>query len=224
MNTVANQGGVDAWFAPAATIAIGATLVSLATLLLLHVMSPEFAPSWRMVSEYANGRYPWLLTLMFIGWAVTSFALIAALWPLSTTTLGRVGLVFLALAGVGQTMGALFDINHKLHGPAAMIGIPSLCIAAVLVTMALSRRADVAAPPVWSAHLPWISFALMLGALAMFVSALKSAGMDMTAQATPLSQLPEGVSGYVGWANRLLFASTYLWAALAALSVLRARA
>jgi len=54
--------------------------------------------------------------------------------------------------------------------------------------------------------------------------ALKSAGVDVTAQTTPLSQLPNGVSGYVGWANRLLFASTYLWAALAALSVLKARA
>ncbi len=223
MDIVANQGGVGPWFAPAATIAIGATIASLGTLLLLHVLSPEFAPSWRMVSEYANSRYPWLLTIMFIGWAVSSFALVAALWPLSTTTLGKVGLVFLALAGVGQTMGALFDINHKLHGPAAMIGIPSLCVAAVLVTMALSRRADAAAPPVWSAHLPWISFLLMLGALAMFMSALKSAGVDVTTQTTPLKQLPEGVSGYVGWANRLLFACSYLWAALAAMSVLRGR-
>ena len=224
MDIVANQGGVGTWFTPAATIAMGATLVSLAALLLLHVVSPELAPSWRMVSEYANGRYPWLLTLMFIGWAVSSFALLAALWPLSATALGKAGLVFLALAGVGQTMGALFDVNHKLHGPAAMIGIPSLCIAAVLVTMALSRRPDVAAPPVWSAHLPWISFALMLGALAMFVSALKSAGVDMTAQTTPLRELPAGVSGYVGLANRLLFAATYLWAAFTALSVLKARA
>ena len=224
MDIVANQGTAAASFPPAAAIAISATIISLAALSLLHMVSPEFAPSWRMVSEYANGRYPWLLTLMFAGWAVSSFALLAALWPLSTTTLGKIGLVFLALAGVGQTMGALFDINHKLHGPAAMIGIPSLCIAAVLLTMALSRRADVAAPPMWSAHLPWISFALMLGALAMFMSALKSAGVDVTAQTSPLSQLPNGVSGYVGWANRLLFASTYLWAALAALSVLKARA
>jgi hypothetical protein len=223
MDMVANQSDMGAWIAPAATIAIGATVISLAALLLLHVMSPELAPSWRMVSEYANGRYPWLLTLMFMGWAVSSFALVAALWPLSTTTLGKVGLVFLALAGVGQTMGALFDINHELHGPAAMIGIPSLCIAAVLVTMAMSRRADVVAPPVWSSHLPWISFALMLAALAIFMSALESAGVDMRAQTTPLAQLPAGVSGYVGWANRILFASTFLWAVLAALAVLRAR-
>ena len=223
MDIVANPDSVGPWVAPAATIAIGATIISMTALLLLHVISPELAPSWRMVSEYANGRYPWLLTLMFIGWAVSSFALVTALWPLSATTIGKVGLAFLALAGVGQVMGAMFDINHKLHGPAAMIGIPSLCIAAVLVTMALSRRGDVPAPPVWSAHLPWISFVLMIGALVMFMSALKAAGVDVNSQTTPLTQLPEGVSGYVGFANRLLFASTYLWAAFAALSVLRAR-
>ena len=223
MDIVANHSGAGTWVAPAATIAIGAVIASLAALLVLHVLSPEFAPSWRMVSEYANGRYAWVLTLVFVGWAISSFALIPALWPLSATTLGKVGLAFLALAGVGQTMGALFDINHKLHGPAAMIGIPSLCIAAVLITMALARRGDVVAPPVWSAHLPWISFALMIGAFAMFISALKSAGVDVSAQTGPLSQLPEGVSGYVGWANRLLFAATYLWAALAALAVMKQR-
>jgi hypothetical protein len=223
MDIVANQSGVGIWFPPAANIAVGATVVSLASLLLLHMLSPELAPSWRMVSEYANGRYPWLLSLMFMAWAVSSFALVAALWPLSATTLGKVGLVFLALAGVGQAMAAFFDINHKLHGPAAMIGIPSLCIAAVLVTMALSRRPDVAAPPVWSAHLPWITFAIMIVALGMFMSALKAAGVDVAAQTTPLKQLPEGVSAYVGWANRLLFATSYLWAAFTALSVLRSR-
>lgn len=221
MDIVANQSGVGAWFVPAATIAIVATIASLAALVLLHVLSPELAPSWRMVSEYANGNYPWLLTLMFIGWAVSSFALMVSLWPLSATTLGKVGLGFLALAGIGQTMGALFDINHKLHGPAAMIGIPSLCIAAVLITMALSRRADVAAPPVWSAHLPWISFALMLGALALFFSTLQAAGVDVSTQTEPLSQLPEGVSGYVGWANRLLFVASYAWTSLTVLSVVR---
>jgi hypothetical protein len=223
MDMVAQQSDVGAWFAPAATVAIGATIVALAALLLLHIVSPELAPSWRMVSEYANGRYPWLLTVVFIGWAVSSFALIAALWPLSTTTLGKVGLVFLALAGLGQTMGALFDVNHRLHGPAAMIGIPSLCVAAVVLTIVMSRRADLTAPPAWSAHLPWISFALMIVALVMFMSALRSAGVDMTAQTRPLAQLPAGVSGYVGWTNRLLFASTFLWAAWAAVAVLRAR-
>jgi Protein of unknown function (DUF998) len=220
LDVLANQSGFGGWYTPAAVAALLATAVSFASLLLLHVLSPEFSPSWRMVSEYANGRFHWLLTLVFVGWALSSFALVVALLPLWASTLGKVGLLFLVLGGIGQTMGAIFDINQKLHGPAAMIGVPSLCIAAVVLTMALSRRAGITAPPLWSAHLPWISFALMLGALALFFSALKGAGIDMSAQTGPLTELPSGVTGYVGWANRLLFAATYLWAALAALAVL----
>lgn len=222
METMTNLTGVGGWMAPAAYLALAATTVSAAALLLLHGLSPEFAPSWRMVSEYANGRYPWLLTVVFAGWALGSFALAAALWPLSASTLGTIGLLFLLLAGVGQTMGGLFDINHRWHGPAAMIGIPSLCAAAVLVTIALSRRAGIDAPPAWSAHLPWISFVVMMGAFALFVSSLKAAGVDMAGQSRPLAELPPGVSGYVGWANRLLFAASYLWSVFASLSVLKA--
>lgn len=222
MDLIANPTSVGVWLTPAAYVALGATALSGAALLLLHGLSPEFAPSWRMVSEYANGGFPWLLTIVFAAWAVSSFALVAALWSLSTSTLGKIGLLFLVLAGVGQTMAALFDINHPLHGPAAMIGIPSLCLAAVLLTSALSRRAGIDAPPVWSAHLPWISFAIMLGTLALFFSSLKAAGVEISAQSAPLAELPAGVSGYLGWANRLLFATTYLWAALVSLSVLRA--
>jgi hypothetical protein len=217
-----NVTGVGGWMVPAAYLALGATAVSGAALIVLHGLSPEFAPSWRMVSEYANGRFAWLLTVVFAGWAISSFALAAALWPLSASTVGAIGLLFLLLAGVGQTMGGLFDINHRWHGAAAMIGIPSLCVAAVLVTSALSRRGGIDAPPAWSAHLPWICFVAMLAAFALFLSSLRAAGVDMSGQARPLAELPAGVTSYVGWANRLLFAASYLWTVLAALSVLRA--
>ena len=223
MNTVIEHAGLGSWSAPAASTAILCVVLSGASLVLLHFVSPEFAPSWRMVSEYANGRYHWLITAVFACWALSSFALLAALWPASATTLGRIGLLCLLLAGIGQTMGALFDIDHKLHSTAAMIGIPSLCAAAVLLTLALARRPGFVAPPLWAAHLPWISFVLMIGALLWLFSALKSAGVDMAAQVGPLKELPAGVSGYVGWANRLLFVASYLWAVLASLAVLRAR-
>ena len=61
----------------------------------------------------------------------------------------------------------------------------------------------------------------MLAAFALFLSALTRAGVDLSAQTGPLADLPAGVSGYVGWANRLIFASTYLWVVLAALAVIR---
>ncbi|WP_186419484.1 DUF998 domain-containing protein [Bosea sp. CS1GBMeth4] len=209
------------WSIRCACLALGATAISCVALILLHVVSPEFEPSWRMVSEYANGRQGWLLAIMFFAWAAGSFALAGALWPLSASTLGLVGLGLLCLAGIGQAMGGLFDINHKLHGPAAMIGIPALCAAAVVLTLALARQGGNVAPPLWSAHLPWLSFVAMLGALFLFFSALKGAGVDMAAQIGPLQALPAGVSGYVGFANRALFLASYLWVVLAALAVLR---
>lgn len=209
------------WSVRYAYLALAATAVSGAALLLLHILSPEFAPSWRVVSEYANGRFGWLLTIMFLAWAISSFALAVALWPLSANTPGLVGLGLLCLAGVGQAMGGLFDINHKLHGPAAMLGIPALCAAAVVLTLAMARQSGLTAPPFWLAHLPWLSFVAMLGALFLFFGALKGAGVDMSAQTGPLQALPAGVSGYVGYANRLLFLTSYLWAVLAALAVIR---
>ena len=221
METIVHQTQGAYWFTPAAYVSLGATAVSCAALLVLHFASREYAPSWRMVSEYANGQHKWLLTVVFVAWALSSFALIAALWPLRETALGKIGLVLLFLGGAGQMMGALFDINHKLHGPAAMIGIPSLCISAMLITLAMARWPDISAPPLWAAHLPWVTFALMIGTFILFFSAIKAAGADMSSQSGPLNELPAGVSGYVGWANRALFAASYLWAVLTSIAVIR---
>ncbi len=222
MNTLSSSTGFDGLANYAAYAALAATGVSCVALLALHALDTAFAPSWRMVSEYANGRVPMLLTIVFLTWALSSFALAIALRPLSASTGGMIGLVCLFLAGIGQAMGGLFDINHRLHGPAAMIGIPALCAAAVLLNLAMARHGNLVAPPMWTAHLPWLSFALMLGAFAAFASSLKAAGVDLSAQSGPLQELPAGVTGYVGFANRMLFAASYLWVALAALAVLKA--
>jgi CelD/BcsL family acetyltransferase involved in cellulose biosynthesis len=50
----------------AARVARIAAMSALAALAALHALSPEFAPSWRAVSEYANGNYSWALSLMFV--------------------------------------------------------------------------------------------------------------------------------------------------------------
>jgi membrane protein required for beta-lactamase induction len=104
-----------------------------------------------------------------------------------------------------------------------MIGIPSLCAAAIVVTIALGRHSDIAAPPSWSAYLPAIGFAAMIAAFILFFSSLKAAGVDVSSQSEPLKELPNGVSGYVGWANRFLFLASYFWVILASTAVVRAQ-
>ncbi len=106
-----------------ARLSLIASVATLLTLVLLHILSPEFAPSWRMVSEYANGDYGWVLSLMFIFWAISSWLLAFTIWSEVKTTAGKVGLYFLIASGIGEAMAAVFDINHSLHGLASLIGI-----------------------------------------------------------------------------------------------------
>ncbi len=47
----------------AAAYAIGASPVAVALVIALRFLEPEFAPSWRMLSEYSLGRYS-----VLIGW------------------------------------------------------------------------------------------------------------------------------------------------------------
>ena len=193
----------------AATSAIVATAISALALLALHIVSPEYQPSWRMVSEYANGRHAWLLTVMFLTWAAAYWAIAAAVWPIAGSWPGRIGSMFLIVAGIGALMGALFDINHRLHGLAFGIGVPSLTIAALLVTPAM-QRASVRVP-LWPSHLSWISVVAMAIALFLFMRALTAAGVQVGPQAPPLRELPPGVTAWHGWTNRLVFAASYLW-------------
>src|SRR6266542_1337810 len=124
---------------PAAGLAIGAAAAVLLLLASLHVLSPEFDPLWRVVSEYALGHYGWVLSLMFVSWALSSWALAFTIRSHASTVAGKIGVAFLIAAGVGEAMAAVFDIKHPLHGLAGMIGVPSLPIAAMLISVSLGR-------------------------------------------------------------------------------------
>jgi hypothetical protein len=193
-----------------------ATLVSLA---LLHVLSPEFSPAWRMVSEYANGEYSWVLSLMFILWALSSWALAFTLWSEVKTTAGKVGLYFLISSGVGEAMAAAFDINHSLHGLASFIGIGSLPIAALLISTSLGGTEAWSAakkPLIWSAHLTWISVVLMGVTFALLISTFMQSGAEMPTDSTTVATLPDGVIALVGWANRFLILVFCAWVSITA--------
>ena len=183
---------------PASKISLAASVASLVFLAALHLVSPEFNPSSRMVSEYALGNYGWVLLLMFLTWALSCIALFFAIKSQVKTVGGKIGLGFLLLAAIGMTMGGVFDVNHDLHGLAAMIGIPSLPIAAVLISVSLGRN------PSWTsarrvliltALLTWVSLILMN--VAVFT------GYSPTWEANP--------GAWFGWANRFLIIVYNVW-------------
>lgn len=208
--------------AAAAQVAIVFGIATLVLLTLLHVLSPEFDPSWRMVSEYANGRYGTVLALMFVSWAISTWALAVTLYPIAETWPAKLGIGFLVIAGIGEAMAAAFDINHPLHMHAAILGMNGLPIAALLIGVSYARAGHWGTSRrmmIWLSQLPWISVVVMSIAMALFFTSLSRAGIVITADSKPLAALPAGVTAVGGWANRFLIVSYCIWAIGAAWSI-----
>jgi hypothetical protein len=198
-------------FAPAAWVTIAASGAVLLLLAGLHALSPEFDPSLRAVSEYAKGRYGWVLSLMFASWALSSWSLAVTVWPSVKAIGGRFGLGFLIAAGGGEAMASVFDINHPLHGLAGMIGVLSLPIAAMLISVALGRTQSWSAARnvlLWTANFTWASLALLVFLL---MAGYIRAGNRMTRDSF----------AFMGWANRLLILAYCVWQMVIAGQALR---
>jgi hypothetical membrane protein len=212
--------------AAAARVCIVATIIALLSLAAWHVLSPEFSPSWRVVSEYALGRYPWVLSIMFFTWGIAIWALAVALRPVVSTTSGKAGLVLLVVSGLGAALASYFDINHAIgHMVAGVLGVLSFPIAALLVTAALARLdtwRSVRRPLYWLAHLNWISIVLLIVALAVMTMQMMRITGGHLPQHAPKA-LPAGVIGLDGWADRLIILSNCAWVLVAAVHCARLR-
>jgi len=210
----------------AALLAIAAAAVCLLLLISLHILSPEFAPAWRMVSEYAYGHYGWVLSLMFLTWGISAWALAAALWSQVPTKAGKVGLWFLMIAGLGEVLASVFDITHDTgHTIAGILGIGSFPVAALLLSVSLGRIEtwqSAKKPILWIANLSWISIVLLVATLVlMTVQFLHVNGGQLPSQAP--AALPPGVIGLDGWADRLIVLSNCLWVVMVAWQVIKLR-
>jgi hypothetical protein len=88
-------------------------------LLGLHLVEPEFDPTWRFVSEYALGRAGWMMTVAFISLAISLLAAALALVRHVRTIFGYVGLAILALAACGFLLAAAFQTDPITTAPDA---------------------------------------------------------------------------------------------------------
>ncbi|SRR6266702_4515354 len=203
----------------AARLSIAAAAAVLLLLVSLHVLSPEFDPAFRMVSEYALGHYGWVLSLMFLAWGMSSWALVVAIWSQVKTKAGKVGLWFLVIAGLGEAMASVFDVTHDLgHSIAGVLGLGGFPIAAVLLSVSLGRL------HAWRgakslllriANLSWISVVLLWTTLVLMTVQFAQVNGGQLPQHAP-TQLPAGVLGLDGWADRLFVLSNCLWVLVAA--------
>jgi hypothetical protein len=141
------------------------------------------------------------------------------LWNVVSTNWAKFGVVLLFVTGLGAIMGGMFDVQHKLHGLSFGIGVPFMPIGALLISYHLVKKAD------WqnhstslliSSHSIWISLVLMAATMFLLFSSLKATGIVYGPDSPPLSELPKGVIGINGWANRLLVLCYILYPVLTA--------
>ena len=177
----------------------------------LHAIKPEYAPSWRFISEYAVGRNGWIMMLAFLIWAGSCGALAVAVRHEVRTLPGRIGVVVLAIVAAALVVAGLFPqdpvtlrpeeatLSGAIHAIASMIGIPGIPVAAMLISASVCRT-----NPAWkphrvivmgAAHATWISLALMAGYLMWAVPRAGGFTPDV----------------WAGWMNRFVVASYLVW-------------
>lgn len=197
-----------------ALLTLASGMLALLCLFVLHFVSPEYQASWRMISEYAMGKHKWLISSFFYLWGISSALLSVFLWNVTSSGWAMLGIVLLVISAIGEVMGGLFDVKHKLHGLAFLLGVPALPIAALLLGYHLSQLEN------WQehatilliiSHATWISLVLMAVAMAVMMSGFKKAGIVMDQHAEAPEQVPEGVIALAGYANRLLVLVYVLW-------------
>jgi len=218
MNSVTSTDGAAAFGKPVTAISRTAARLSLVTaatslvvLVALHIISPEFDPSWRMVSEYAIGDYGWVMRLAFLSLAFSCASLFVAIRSQTQTLGGRIGLTVLLATAAAMTVAAVFAIapitaskdelttHGNLHALASMIGVPGLPVAAVLISRGLVRNqawSSARRSIQWTANLTWMSLVLMIATLAIGLS--RSDGEF-------------GPDVLIGWPNRLLIVTYCVW-------------
>ncbi len=192
-------------------IAAGLTAALLGLLLLLHILEPEFDPSWRMISEYELGQYGWLMSLAFICWSGSVLALIVALRPSLQTSAGKVGFWWFLVIAIAQLGGGVFitdaitdtikTTTGNLHTLCGVIVILTFPIAATLVAGSLAKNQE------WKdAHrgMRWLTLLVWLSLIAYFGSIIVSNLANPSAGRV-------GPHVLQGWPNRAMVTVYSVW-------------
>lgn len=193
------------------TLIIISAALAIFCLLILHFTSPEFKPSWRMISEYALGKHKWLITAFFLLWGLSSFLLSVKLWDNVSGFWATLGVVLLFISGIGEIMGGLFDVKHKLHGLSFGLGVPTLPAASLIISYHMCGAKENCGMLLLSAHSTWLSLILMAFSMIVMMSGFKKAGMPMGPDSEPPTHVPNGVIALAGYANRFLVVCYVGW-------------
>jgi len=115
----------------------------------LHLLQPEFDPTWRFISEYALGDFGWMMHLAFGLLALAQISIAITIFPHIRTVTGYIGLVILGISAIGVIIAGIFvtdpisvspddaTFSGSMHSIGAMLDYTPL--AALLISLSLCR-------------------------------------------------------------------------------------
>jgi hypothetical protein len=193
----------------AAITALVAGGVTVGLIAILHVLEPEYDPSWRMISEYSLGRHGWVMRLAFVTMAIGLAATCVALWPF-----GGVWTIGLAAVALGA-LGASFIDADPIMTPSAdatPVGrahtVLGLLLLAGFPVAALSAGVGVASALGWT--LAIASVVPLAGLVWFLIAAAPAHGQGGSPEIR------------IGWPDRFCLFAYLGWVVLAAVGVLSA--
>ncbi len=197
-----------------------ATLLVAVLIVTLHGLEPEIDPSWRFLSEYALGRYGWLMNGAFMTFGIAHLWLLASVrrylsgsWP------GRLGQAALVISAFGLTIAGIFTtdavttdpsmatMSGRLHNLGGGMGL-AMPLAVAVVTWQLLK------------HSPWqqARYALLASAALSLIGTV--AAIVVLGVLLSRSGGTFGPEVPVGWPNRFEFATYGIWFLMVARSAM----
>ena len=193
----------------AAMTALAAGGITAGLIAILHVLEPEYDPSWRMISEYSLGRHGWVMRLAFVTMAISPAATCVALWPfggawtlgLAAVALGALGAAFIDADPImtPRTQATPVGRAHTVLGAVCLAGFPPA---------ALFAGVGVASAFGWTLA---IASAVPMAGLVWFLIA-----------ASPAHGQGGSPEIRIGWPDRVCLLAYLAWVVLAAVGVLSA--
>jgi len=196
------------WSTTVAKIGIAICAAYLVLLGLLHIIKPEVTPAWQTLSIYSRGHWGWLGQIAYCLLGITHLVLFAVLKNQVKSRYGKIGLVILAIAGIGGIMGGLgvsdplntpqhaMTASGQLHAFGAGLEIWGAPIAALLISLNLIRKNTA-----WKTSRTAVIIALILPLIGhiLFMGSGAAAGSSV------------GPGDVIGYMNRVEIIAIMIW-------------
>lgn len=133
-----------------ATTAIACFAYGALVLLLMHVLRPDYTPVDHMISDYAVGRYGWVMTTAWLAMSCGCLMLMLGLLRNGPrSVIARIGTLLLGVASIGLLVTAIFPTDLEgapltrsgdIHNMSFLVNVGSIFLATVF--LALGVRSD----------------------------------------------------------------------------------